>query len=116
MSKRFTETVSVETIHDNLTGIDYKPNILTDELLKLINDLNDENEHLKEKINNIEFKWEQNFIKFNKDKLYVKDNNIEINLKDRNLFISVFIPEIEEYYKFNYIVTGRTLHKEYFKR
>lgn len=72
-----------------------------------------ENEKLKEQLNEIILKWTQNQVEFNKDKLYVKDNNTEIVLENGNLFISVFIPKIKEMFRFNYMVTGRKLKKEY---
>lgn len=46
--KRFKEIVSVETILDTKTNNEYKPNILSDELLDLINKLAEENEWLKQ--------------------------------------------------------------------
>ena len=73
----------------------------------------EENDQLKQQLNDITLNWTQNNIEFDKDVLYVKDNNTEIILKGQNLFISVFIQKIKEYFKFNYIVTGRKLMREY---
>ena len=71
-----------------------------------------ENWQLKKQLQKIqdsfEVSWTQNYIEFDKDKLYIKDNNIEIRLDDRNLFIEVYIPQTDEYYRFRYIVTGRS--------
>lgn len=51
-NKRFTETVSTMTVTDNVTGKKYKCEYgINDELLKLINDLDDENTVLKKKLN-----------------------------------------------------------------
>lgn len=75
-----------------------------------LNRLSEENKQLKKLLNkNIEFKWHQNYQEFDKDELYIKDSNTEVRLKNRNLFINIFIPEIDEYFKINYIVTGRKL-------
>ena len=41
-TKRFKEIFSVETIIDNVTGVEHKPCMVTDELLCLMNELNDE--------------------------------------------------------------------------
>ena len=71
-----------------------------------------ENWQLKKQLQKIqdsfEVSWTQNYIEFDKDKLYIKDNNTEIRLDDRNLFIEVYIPQTDEYYRFRYIVTGRS--------
>ena len=55
--KRFKEIVSVETIVDNKTGLHYKPVMLSDDFLDLINKIAKENEHLK---NKLEFFYELN--------------------------------------------------------
>lgn len=47
MTERFTEIVSTETLKDNQSGKEYKPVLLTDELLELLNKLSIENEMLK---------------------------------------------------------------------
>ena len=71
-----------------------------------------ENWQLKKQLQKIqdsfEVSWTRNYIEFDKDKLYIKDNNTEIRLDDRNLFIEVYIPQTDEYYRFRYIVTGRS--------
>lgn len=71
-----------------------------------------ENWQLKKQLQKIqdsfEVSWTQNYIEFDKDKLYIKDHNTEIRLDDRNLFIEVYIPQTDEYYRFRYIVTGRS--------
>ena len=40
--KRFKEVFSIETIIDTVTGVEHKPCMVTDELLCLMNELNDE--------------------------------------------------------------------------
>ena len=71
-----------------------------------------ENWQLKQQLQKIqdsfEVSWTQNYIEFDKDKLYIRDHNTEIRLDDRNLFIEVYIPQTDEYYRFRYIVTGRS--------
>lgn len=54
--KRFTEIVSIKTIRDNKTGIAYTHCLVDDDFLDLINDLAEENEQLKSKINYLERK------------------------------------------------------------
>lgn len=75
-------------------------------------ELEKENKQLKKQLQKIqdsfEVSWTQNYIEFDKDKLYIQDNNTEIRLDGRNLFIEVYIPQIDEYYRFRYIVTGRS--------
>lgn len=96
-----------------LDGLAYKEEVEIPKLSERISDLECENEQLKKQLNDITLNWTQNHIEFDKDELYVKDNNTEIILKGGNLFIQVFIPQIQEYFRFNYIVTGRKLEKEY---
>ena len=114
---------------DNLTKKEYESNF--GDMVSLMNDiwnqtqrfekhnheLEQENKQLKEQLQNIqdsfEFKWTQNFEEFDKDKLYLKDNNTMIRLDGRNLFIEVYLPSINEYYKFKYVVTGRSLMREF---
>lgn len=101
-----------------------------DEIIKLLNEqekwierLEKENSDLKvlvkdlakkgEQINDIRLDWNQDYREFNKDTLYIEDHNTKIKLKDGRLYIEVFIPKINEYFRFNYIVTGRKLEREY---
>lgn len=94
-----------------------------DELLTLnmvcemLNDYADENEQLKEQLKSIEDDFELSYTEklghFNKDKLIVKDTHTKIYLDGRNLFIEVYIPQINEYYRFKYSVTGRNLMREF---
>ena len=83
------------------------------ELAKEVSALVDENEQLKQRLqkiqNSFEVNWTQNYVEFDKDELYIKDNNTEIRLNGTNLFIEVYIPQINEYYRFQYKVTGRSL-------
>lgn len=51
IEKRFKEIISIETIVDNKTGLHYKPVMLTDDFLYLINEIADENEQLKIRLN-----------------------------------------------------------------
>lgn len=88
----------------------------TDEFIQLCkenNELSNENEQLKQQINNIRLDWNQDYRDFNKDTLYIEDRNTKIKLKNGRLYIEVFIPKINEYFRFNYIVVGRKLEKEY---
>lgn len=86
----------------------------------LLNELFKENELLKKELQKIqdsfELSWTQNYIEFDQDKLYIKDNNTEIRLDGTNLFIEVYIPQTDEYYRFNYIVSGRrNIMREFIK-
>ena len=76
-----------------------------------LNRLHEENKELKKllKKNDVDFRWHQNYQEFDKDELYIKDNNTEIRLKNRNLFINIFVPDINEYFKINYVVVARKL-------
>ena len=86
-------------------------------LCKDMNTLNDENEQLKQQLheiqNSFELNWTQNYEEFNKDKLYLKDTNTKLCLDGENLFIEVYIPQINEYYRFRYRVIGRNLMREF---
>lgn len=77
----------------------------------------DENEQLKQQLKSIEdsfkFSCTENHIEFNKDKLIVEDTHTELTLKDGKLCISVFIPQLNEYVKFFYLVTGRKMEREF---
>lgn len=88
-----------------------------DECCKLLNELSDENEQLKQQLKSIEdsfkFSCTENHIEFNKDKLKVEDTHTELTLKDGKLCISVFIPQLNEYVKFFYLVTGRKMEREF---
>lgn len=86
---------------------------IVEEVVDVLNRLNNENEQLKQRINDIRLDWNQDYRDFNKDTLYIEDHNTKIKLKDRRLYIEVFIPKINEYFRFNYIVTGRNLEREY---
>ena len=89
----------------------------TEEIVDLLNCLNDENEQLKQQLKSIEdsfkFSCTENHIEFNKDKLKVEDTHTEITLKDGKLCISVFIPQLNKYVKFFYLVTGRKMEREF---
>ena len=80
-------------------------------------ELADENEQLKQQLKSIEdnfkFSCTENHIEFNKDKLKVEDTHTELTLKDGKLCISVFIPQLNEYVKFFYLVTGRKMEREF---
>ena len=79
--------------------------------------LEEENERLKQQLKNIEdsfkFSCTENHIEFNKDKLKVEDTHTKLTLKDGKLCISVFIPQLNEYAKFFYLVTGRKMEREF---
>ena len=87
------------------------------DMFDLLNDLSDENEQLKQQLKGIEdsfkFSCTENHIEFNKDTLKVEDTHTELTLKDGKLCISVFIPQLNEYVKFFYCVTGRKMEREF---
>ena len=98
-----------------MTGIilnDEEINERLNELYDSNKQLKKENEQLKQQLQKIQdsfrVSWTQNYVEFDKDKLYIKDNNTEIRLNNTNLFIEVYIPQTDEYYRFRYIVTGRS--------
>lgn len=76
-------------------------------------DLKKENEQLKQQLksidDNFELNWYQNYVEFDKDKLEIKDVHTKIYLNGTGLLIEVYIPQIDEYYRFKYYVTGRNL-------
>ena len=86
-------------------------------LCNLMNRLAEENEQLKQQLKSIEdsfkFSCTENHIEFNKDTLKVEDAHTELTLKDGKLCISVFIPQLNEYVKFFYLVTGRKMGREF---
>lgn len=52
--KRFTETVSTGIVTDNMTGKEFNCDMrIDDELLELLNKLSDENEQLKQELQNL---------------------------------------------------------------
>ena len=110
--KRFT--YENHKVKDNLTGEFHSSNMVS---VNVLNSLNDENEQLKQRLqkiqNSFEFNWTQNHMEYDKDTLHIKDNNTEIRLDGTNLFIEVYIPQINEYYRFKYRVTGRSLMREF---
>ena len=55
-NKRFTEIVSLETIKDNETEIEYRHCLVTDDFLELVNNLAEENEQLKSRVDYLERK------------------------------------------------------------
>ena len=82
-----------------------------------IAELEEENEQLKQQLKSIEdifkFSCTENHFEFNKDEIKVEDTHTEITLKDGKLCISVFIPQLNEYVKFFYLVTGRKMEREF---
>lgn len=85
----------------------------------LLNDLSNENEQLKQQLksieNSFEFSCTENYIEFDKDELNIRDTHTELMLKDGKLCISIFIPQINDYFKFFYLVTGRRFEREFIK-
>ena len=79
--------------------------------------LEEENNQLKQQLKSMEdsfkFSCTENHIEFNKDKLKVEDTHTELTLKDGKLCISVFIPQLNDYVKFFYLVTGRKMEREF---
>ena len=102
-----------------LTGVDFDKfnKESADALIDKVNALYEENEELKQQLKSIEdsfkFSCTENHIEFNKDKLKVEDTHTELTLKDGKLCISVFIPQLNEYVKFFYLVTGRKMEREF---
>lgn len=108
----------LDTPNENLDFIEMLGDCLeAEEIVDLLNCLNDENEQLKQQLKSIEdsfkFSYTENHIEFNKDKLEVEDTHTELTLKDGKLYISVFIPQLNEYVKFFYLVTGRKMEREF---
>ena len=91
-----------------------KENLL--EIAEYVDKLQEENEQLKQQLKSIEdsfkFSCTENHFEFNKDEIKVEDTHTEITLKDGKLCISVFIPQLNEYVKFFYVVTGRKMERE----
>ena len=52
MTERFTEIISIQKVIDNQTGKEYDC-LIDEELLKLLNKLNDENQAVKDIINEL---------------------------------------------------------------
>ena len=79
--------------------------------------LEEENEQLKQQLKSIEdsfkFSCTENHFEFNKDEIKVEDTHTELTLKDGKLCISVFIPQLNEYVKYFYLVTGRKMEREF---
>lgn len=111
---RFVYYPFPQIIDDKEAGKRYYGN---KQIADLLSELHEENKQLKQRLqkiqNSFEINWTQNYVEFNKDKLYIKDNNTEIRLNGTNLFIEVYIPEINEYYRFKYRVTGRDLMRKF---
>ena len=88
-----------------------------EDLCLLLNELHEENEQLKQQLESIEdsfkFSCTENHFEFNKDEIKVEDTHTELTLKDGKLYISVFIPQLNEYVKFFYLVTGRKMEREF---
>ena len=108
----------LDTPNESLDFIEMLGDCLeAEEIVDLLNYLNDENKQLKQQLKNIEnsfkFSCTENHIEFNKDKLKVEDTHTEITLKDGKLCISVFIPQLNDYVKFFYLVTGRKMEREF---
>ena len=114
MSERFKYYFPSQVIKDKKTGQRYYGNKLLSELL---NKLSEENEQLKQQLKNIEdsfkFSCTENHTDFNKDKLIIKDTHTKIHLDNKNLFIEVYIPQFDEFYRFKYTITGKSLMREF---
>lgn len=110
--KNFINNCEDEKVKNTLEDLFYSE-VKEYDLAKENRKLKRENEQLKQQINDIRFDWSQDYREFHKDTLYIEDHNTKIKLKDGRLYIDVFIPELGEYFRFDYIVTGRKLEKEY---
>lgn len=86
-------------------------------VVELLNKLYEEKEQLKAQLKNIEDDFEISYTEkpghFDKDKLYVKDTHTKIHLNNRNLFIEVYIPHVNEFFRFKYTITGKSLMREF---
>ena len=82
-----------------------------------LNELAEENNQLKQQLKSIEdsfkFSCNENPVEFNKDEIKVEDTHTEITLNDGKLCISVFIPQLNEYVKFFYLVTVEEKWREF---
>ena len=107
--------ISDELYKETFSGVDDEYNC--NRIVRKLNTLTDENEQLKQQLKSIEdsfkFSYTENHIEFNKDKIKVEDTHTELTLKDGKLCISVFIPQLNEYVKFFYLVTGRKMEREF---
>ena len=108
----------LDTPNESLDFIEMLGDCLeAEEIVDLLNCLNDENEQLKQQLKSIEdsfkFSCTENHIEFNKDKLKVEDTHTKLTLKNGKLCIYVFIPQLNEYVKFFYLVTGRKMEREF---
>ena len=85
-------------------------------LEELLNELHEENEELKQQLEGIEncfkFSCTENRLEFDKDEIKIEDTHTELILKDGKMYISVFVPQINECFKFFYVVTGRRLMRK----
>ena len=90
---------------------------MLDKSWKQYHEQKEENNQLKQQLKSIEdnfkFSCTENHFEFNKDEIKVEDTHTEITLKDGKLCISVFIPQLNEYVKFFYLVTGRKMEREF---
>ena len=90
---------------------------MLDKSWKQYHEQKEKNEKLKQQLKSIEdsfkFNCTENHIEFNKDKLKIEDTHTKLILKDGKLYISVFIPQLNEYVKFFYLVTGRKMRREF---
>lgn len=84
-----------------------------EELVNLLNTLSEENKQLKKQLDDIEnsyeFRCTQNRVEIDKDEIHVKDTHSYIQLKGRNLFMEFYLPQINEYMRFQYTITGKSL-------
>lgn len=104
--KRFTETVSTGIVKDNATGKEYNCEFrIDDKLLKLLNDLSDENEHLKYSL--VWYKFDLKNYK-NKCKILEKENvqlkNDEEKYTPSPIVLNTHISD-EEFERFKKILT-----------
>lgn len=105
--KRFkTKIIDKEVVYDE-DNCKYYDN--PNELIKLLNELSEENKRLTD----FSFRYTENYSEFNKDKLEVEDIHTKINLNNGKLAIKVFVPETNDWFTFNYIVTGRRVMHEF---
>ena len=94
-------------------------------LIHQVNKLHKGNKELIKELNRqnkgFEFDFTEEFTRFNKDKVhtgvllsgYINDTHTKIELKNGVMWITVFIPQINEFVKIKYRVAKQNLMREY---
>lgn len=86
------------------------------QVVELLNEFHEENEQLKQQLNDFKFDFTQNFVtESNKDELYVEDAHTKIEAKNGIMWITVFIPQNNEFIKIKYRISKQDVMREYLK-